>query len=345
MTPQIRVGGASGLWLSTLAPVGGIEIDVRWPLGGYQLDFNLLLGARRRPAIIAKGARCDVLIAGRPIFPGRISEVDWSEGKITVTGLCRDAETTAALTASGATTATPDVAIDAAINRGAWQVTRPASLSSAPLGASDQTTNVNYLAALLDLWANDNGKQWYVDRDGAVRSGVDPTVPELYVMPGADELSWATEKQASRVIGQWQDIPGYSHTTFAGSGFDEQIVDLTGRGPLSSAQASSIVNQILAQSSSGGWAGGITVSAQQLVTPGGMVPSLARVAAMVGRGLMVRLLGHRDPRPGRFSLTTDVLIGQAVWNVDDGKVTLSPVGSVARDFSSIVASFGGQVAS
>jgi hypothetical protein len=342
--PQIRVAGVT-LGEGLQPAVSGIEVDMRWPLGGYQLDFDMLLSTRRRPAIIAKGARCDLLIAGRPVFAGRISEVDWSEGKVTATGLCRDAETTAALSAASATTSTPDGAIDAAISRGAWKVTRPASLSNTALASGDETASANYLAALLDLWANDNGKRWYVDAQAAVRASVDPTTPELYLLPGVGELSWATEKQASRVIGRWQDAPGYMHTAFAGSGFDEQIVDLTGRGPITSTQANSIVAQILAQSSSGGWAGGVTASAQQVTTPGGLTPSLARVVSQVGRGLMMRLLGHRDPRPGRYAMTTDVVIGQAVWNVDDDKIALTPLGSVARDFSSIVESFGGQVAS
>jgi len=344
-SPQVRVGGSKGLWLSTLAPVGDIEVDVRWPLGGYELSFSVLLGARRRPAVIAKGAPCDLLLGGRVVFPGRISEVDWSEGKVTATGLCRDAETTAALTAGGTTTSTPNVAIDAAISRGAWAVTRPASLSSAAMASVDETDHVNYVAQLLDMWANDNGKRWYVDSDKAVRAGVDPTTPELYLLPGAGELSWATEKEATRVIGRWMDASGVFHTSFAGSGSQEQIVDLTDRGVLNGAQAVSILNQILARSSSGSWAGGVTVSADQLVTVGGLRMDPSRVVRMAQRGLMVRLLGHRDPRPGRFSLTTDVVIGQAVWNVSGRTVALTPMGSVARDFASIVESFGGSVAS
>lgn len=347
MSARVRVGGPGGITLGEgRAPqVSGIEVDMRWPLGGYQLDFNILLGTRQRPAIIAKGARCDLVFSGLTIFPGRISEVDWAEGKVTVTGLCRDAETTAALTAAGVTTSTPDIAIDAAIARGAWAVTRPASLSSTPVAASDETAEVNYAAALLDLWAGDNGKRWYVDRDGAVRSGVDPTTPELYILPGAGELSWASDQQASRLIGRWQDAAGVLHTAFAGSGSNEKLIDLTSRGALTSTQAASILTKILAQSTSGGWAGGITVAAQQVTTLGGRTPTLSRVTAQAGRGLMVRLLGHRDPRPGRFALTTDVVIGQAVWNVDDGTIALTPMGTVARDLASIVESFGGSVAS
>ncbi|NUR07705.1 MAG: hypothetical protein HOQ45_11940 [Nocardioidaceae bacterium] len=344
MTPQIHVGNTSGSWLSTVAPVGGIEVDVRWPLGGYQLDFNLLLGPRKRPPVVSEGASAGLFVGGLPTFAGQVSEVDWSEGKITAIGMARVAETIPALTADKLqTSSTPDVLVDTAISLG-WNVTRPASLSSAAMASSDTTESLNMTAAMLDMWAGDNGKRWYVDAASAVRSGVDPTTPEIYVLPGAGELSWSTQKQADKIIGQYADAQRRNRIATVGTGTNVRAVDLTGRGPLTSTQANGILNQILAQSTTGGWVGGLTLAAGQITMPGGLHPSLGRVARMVSCGLMVRLLGHRDPRPGRFALVTDVVIGQAVWNVDDRTITLTPLGSVARDFAAIVESFGGQVA-
>lgn len=344
MTPQVRVGGTSGTWLSTLAPVGGIEVDVRWPLGSYQLDFNLLLGPKNRPAVVDGGAICDLLVGGRPVFTGQISEVDWSAGKVTASGAARGAESIPALSADLTTPiSTPDTAIDTAIALG-WPVNRPASISSTALAAGDATSDMFMTPALLDLWANDNGQRWYVDPAGALRAGVDPTVPDLYVLPGAGELSWAVAQQATRIIGSYIDSNGITRVSVVGSGTVVHSVDLSNRGVLTSTQATNILNQILAQSTTGSWVGGVTLAAGQIITPGGLHPSLAKVTRMVGRGLMVRLLGHRDPRPGRFSLVTDVVIGQAVWNVDDGTIQLTPIGTVARDFAAVVESFGGTVA-
>lgn len=344
MTPQVRIGGSSGTWLSTIAPVGGIEVDVRWPLGGYQLDFDLLLSNRSRPALVSTNAVCDLLVGGAVCFTGKVSEVDWDEGKVTSTGLCRDAETIPALASSlTATTSAPDPAIDTARTLG-WRVTRPASLSAAPVATGDETNQMNMTGALLDTWASDNGTNWYVDPAAAVRAAPDPTTPELYVIPGAGELSWAIEQQATRVIGSWRNSAGRTQVTVVGSGTIVRSVDLTSRGTLTSAQANSILTQILTKSSTGSWAGGITLAAEQITTPGGLHPSLSRVARMVGRGVMVRLLGHRDPRPGRFGLATDVVIEKAVWSVDDRTIALTPQGTAARDFAAIVESFGGSVA-
>ena len=345
MTPQIRIGGPGGAWLSTFVPVGGITLDARWPLGGYQLDASLLLAPTSRPSAIIADAPCDLLVGGLPAFTGYLMEPDWTEGTITAQGLCRAAETTVVLDASGTTTSTPDIAIDAAIARGAWKVTRPASISATAMTSGDTTAEVNYLSVMLDQWATDNGQRWYVDPMGAVRKGTDPTVPEIYILPGATELSWTTERQATRLSGRWQDTAGVLHTTHVGDGSTERRVDLTTRGPLTSTQATSILTAILAESASGSWAGGFgALAVEQMVTPGGLHPTHSQVMRMAARGLMVRLLGHRDPRPGRFSLVTDVVVGQAVWNVDERTITLTPIGSVERDFASIVESLGGQAA-
>ena len=345
MTPQVRIGGPGGVWLSTLVPVGGIELDARWPLGAYQLDFKMLLRPGQKPSCVVEDALCDLMVGGRVVFPGRISEVNWDEGTVTVAGLCRDAETVAAFTSGGVTTTIPDTMIDTAISAGDWPVTRPASLSSVAMAAADVTADVNYIAAMLDLWADDNGKRWYVDASSAVRAGVDPTVPEIYVLPGAGQLSWATERQAGKIIGRYQTTSGgVLATVTVGSGRRQRVVDLTTRGPITSGQATSILNSILTQASSGGWSNSLTVAAEQLVTPGGLRPSLERVWSMAARGLMIRLLGHRDPRPGPLKLTTDVVLGRAVWNVDDREITLTPIGAVERDFSAIVEAAGGTVA-
>lgn len=340
MTPEVRVAGTP---LATIAPVGGIELDVRWPLGGYQLDFDLLLSNRVRPSIVVGNAPCVLTVGGIGAFAGTVSDVNWDDGSVTATGLCRAAETIPALNGTlTATTSTPDTAVDTARTLG-WRVTRPASLSSAPLAATDETNSLNMTAALLDAWSNDNGLNWYVDPQGAVRAAADPTAPEVYVLPGAGELSWSVERQATRIVGTWRNSSGRTQVTVVGSGTVVRSVDLTSRGTLTATQASSILTQILSRSSNGSWTDGITVAAEQLTTPGGLHPSLSQVAAMVGRGLMVRLLGHRDPRPGRFALTTDVVIEKAVWSVDDRTITLSPRGTTAGDFAAVVESFGGSV--
>lgn len=296
------------------------------------------------PGVGADDSRaiCDLMIGGSVLFTGSISDGDLSdEGSVTAIGLCRDAETIPALASSLTdTTSVPDTAVDTARTLG-WRVTRPASLSTAAVSSDDSMTST---ASLLETWSGDNGKRWYVDPDGAVRAATDPVTPELYVVPGVGELPWTTERQATKLVGSWINSSGATKVTVVGTGAQVRQVDLSNRGILTSTQATSILNQILARSSSSGWTGGITLTAEQIITPGGNHPSLAHVARMVGRGVMVRLLGHRDPRPDRFSLATDVVIGQAIWNVDDGTIALTPVGAVARDFTSVVEELGGTVA-
>ena len=125
--------------------------------------------------------------------------------------------------------------------------------------------------------------------------------------------------------------------TIVGSGAIEQIVDLTNNGPLNSTRATNILNSILAKSTAGGWANGLTLTTSQILGS----PHPADVCLRVGRGLMVRLLGQRDPRPGRVPVGfVDFVVERAEWNVTDGTITLTPRGMVARDFAAILAESG-----
>jgi hypothetical protein len=53
---------------------------------------------------------------------------------------------------------------------------------------------------------------------------------------------------------------------------------------------------------------------------------------------MFRKLGQRDPRPGRVPTGyIDFVCGQSVWRPLEDKITLTPIGTVARDVASILA--------
>jgi hypothetical protein len=130
-------------------------------------------------------------------------------------------------------------------------------------------------------------------------------------------------------------------TNMVGTGGDELLVDLTPRGGMTSAQATNVLTSILAALSSGGWSGGVTVSSDQVI--GGHHP--AAIAERVGRGAMFRLLGQRDPRPGRVPVGfVDFIAERAEYNATDGTVTITPRGMVARDLTAILADFNAQAA-
>jgi hypothetical protein len=296
--------------------------------GPASLTFAIDLGKKDRPGWLVKGAHCVATLGRWPNWAGKVSEVDWADGTVTAEGVIR-----------------PDTAIDAAIARGAVTWTRAASISTTAItSGSESAAEFDSLNALLGAYVEQTATadaRIFVDSRRRLFLGNDPASPSYVLQPGAGELAWASESQATRVIGRWQDSAGTLATNMVGTGSDELLVDLTPRGGMTSAQATNVLTSILTALSSGGWSGGITVSADQVV--GGHHPAV--IAERVGRGAMFRLLGQRDPRPGRVPVGfVDFIAERAEYNATDGKVTLTPRGMVARDLSSILADFNAAAA-
>jgi hypothetical protein len=185
------------------------------------------------------------------------------------------------------------------------------------------------------------GSRVYVDALRSVRVGGDPTLAEVFLTPGTGELPWVTEAQATRLAGRWADSSGNLSTAFVGSGPIEKAVDLTPVGPLTSTTATALLNSALTQATAGGWGGGLTISSYQIL---GML-HLGDVFNRAARGLIVRLLGQRDPRPDHLPVNgTEFIVERAEWHVADNVIVLTPRGMVARDFSAVLADLGVQEA-
>lgn len=342
MLPQVYIAGRK-----LTETYSDLVISWEWPAAGIggpvSAQFSLILPPSKRPGWIVKGALAEVRLGpGAPILAGSLAEPDWDDGTITIDGAAREGSTTACLTAGGLTTSTPDTFIDAAITRGALTWTRPASVSTTALTTGDTTAKLNSVTDGLAAYADESGSRLYVDSTRRLLKGADPTVAEMYILPGAGELSWTTDQQATRIIGRWANASGVLTNTVVGSGAIERMVDMTPKGPLDSTRATNILNQVLARSSSGGWTNGLTLSAGQFLG----TQSLAEVGARVGRGLEVRLLGQRDPRPDRLPVGyVEFVVERAEWHVSDGTIMLTPRGMVASNFTALLAEFGVQEAS
>lgn len=351
MTPNLRVGGPAGVPLATLVlAMNDLEITHEWPEGGMALTVSILLPTTERPPQISEKEAFDLMIGARPIWPGYLSEVNWADGTLTAKGSITEGDSTPCLTPGGLTTSTPDVAIDTAISSDEVSWTRPASISSSPYSDSgDETSNLNTVSDLLAVWQTEADKRIYVDPHRAIRVASDPTTPTYYLLPGTDELSWATQASADRITARYQATAAgaLANVTVTAPGakkpYAVKMLDLTSRGVLTATRASDIVNGIMADSTSGSWANGITVTSHQIAGN----PDLAQVAEDVGqgRGRFIKL-GQRDPRPGRVPVGfIDFVCGQSVWRPADDTITLSPIGTVARDWETVLGEYGAQEAS
>lgn len=341
MTPWVRIGGPTGVPLDAIVPaITDLEVTHEWPDGGTALTLTMLLAPGVRPVQIVEHARCDLMIGARPVWPGYISELDWETGTLTARGAVTEGETTPVLDAAGLTTSIPDAAIDSAISRGEVTWTRPASISNVAYGAAGETADNNRLNSLLAAYQTEADRRIYVDPRRALRIADDPTTPTYYLLPGAPELSWSTQAQATRLIGRYQANAAGSlaNRTVTADGatapYIVELVDLTKRGLLTAARADAILAGILADAANGSWAGGIIVGAHHFA---GDV-DLGQVAEDCGQGALIRHLGQRETRPGRVPVGyLDVIIGQTVWRPTENTITLAPIGTVARDIPSLIA--------
>lgn len=347
MTPQAWVGGVP---LSAVGSWGELTVEDRWPYGCWETTWQMTTSqTRKRPRNIVAGAHVEVRLGPSVRWSGRLTEPDWNEGQFVAQGYVRQGEQPPCLTAGGLTTTIPDTAIDNAITRGWVKWRRTASISSAAYvdgdtGAADATDSLNTISALLDAYTLENSLRWAVGPDQRVYTAADPTDPKWDIMPDTQALGVAQDKLAGTIVARWQDSAGKRHTTIVTNPGQADpapvvMVELGGKGPLTSARITSIANGILkAGAATSGWTNPLTVTASQ-INHNGVSPHLGLVKA----GHMVRLLGQRDPRG--LDATTKVVVGASAWNVAEGTLTLSPVDMAARDLASIVATAGGELVS
>lgn len=339
MTPWIRLGGPGGVPAHALGAVGDIEAVTEWPEGGTDLSFSLLTPGPGYPPQVTSKTPVDLMIGARPVWAGYLSELG-ADGALKAKGAVTEGDSTPCLDASGMTTSIIDAAIDSAISRGELSWRRPASINASAYGEASTTASLNTVSDLLAAWQTEAHTRVYVDPYRVVRVGSDPTVPEYHILPGADDLAWSATAQADRLIGRYQaDAAGtLANVTVTAPGarapYTVQRVDMTPRGVLTSASASAILQGILTDLVMGAWSGGVTISRYQIAG----APDLSVIFEAAGRGLMVRKLGQPDPRPGRVPVGyVDFVVGQATWKPAEGTITLTPVGTEARDLSAILA--------
>lgn len=345
--PEVRVGGTGGVWLSQLGLLwGDLTVEHRWPFGCWETTWTIpTITAKKRPPALVANQPVDVVFAGKSIWSGQLTEPDWADGQFTAQGWVRQGETTPCLTSAGLTTTIPDTAIDQGITRGWLNWRRTASISSvaysaADTGTGDATDDLNSISALLDAYTQDNKLRWGVDAQRRVYTAADPTTPAWDVSPDTDPLGVSSAALASTLVARYvADSAGTLATVIVGTGAPVVMVDLTGRGQITSAKATSICQNILAQTTATtGWTNGLTLTRTQ-ITSGGIHPHLSMVVA----GQMIRLLGQRDPRG--LDANTSVVVGTSLWNVNDGTIELSPVDTADRDLSTIIANAGGELVS
>ncbi|HEY9394535.1 MAG TPA: hypothetical protein VIP58_10350 [Nocardioides sp.] len=336
MTPQVRVGNT---WLSGLGPWGDLEIERRLQGGSYEMTWGMT--TKRRHRDLVEGVLASAWLGPRPIWAGYLKEIDWTSGQFVAEGLCRQGENAVCLTGAGVTTSTPNTAVDNAIAKGWVDWARPASISTTALTEGDTTDRLNSIEELLAAYVVEENKRWLVNPHGLV--SVEPistaTTPQSGfwdVLLAGDRIGTSAEKLAGTVVARYVDSAsgGVKKTVIVpptNGDLPVVKVDLTVRGPMTTAKATSISQSILdASAAQVGLLGVFELKRNMILGR----PSLG----MVTEGHRLRLRGQHDP--SGISASPVCTVDIATWNVAEDKLTVTPLGAPQRDLESIIETAG-----
>lgn len=303
-----------------------------WADGGNgPCSFELGRSAKHAPHLLRPGTFLEVFLGCGRTWVGRIEDYDDNEGAVTGRGIQTDMLSVPALDGGDITR----TAVEAVITgRGApWNlfVTDPYSVSTDMGTALGDDTTPLMMAALFDLCAEQAGRRWGQDQNGALYFTSDAETPSSWLLaPGVARFGQTTEGQASHLVGRYQAIGGALATATRldpdATVIKAELIDLTDRGPMTEASAVAILDAVLAAGkSSTGWVNGITVTRDQLLTIGGTPSALAGVRA--GSRLKVIELGPN----------TSAVIGKTRYTAGDDLIYLEPVNTAPRNIVDVIA--------
>jgi len=336
--PEVRVGG---FWLSSIAPQGwGALHHGTRANGAWEASWTIPnVRTWRHPALVY-GALVEIFLGPICVFAGTLEEPDWDSGQFVAMGACRDGETAVALTAGGVTSTAPNTVIDAAIARGVLSWTRVGNFGTTAVGDVESLSGVVTVQSVLDAWAQENNSNWFVDNQrNLIIKPLDETTVDWFVVPGSGVLGSASQERVDRIFVRYIGTNGArataSYPASTPVGGVEKSADITDRGAMSSAKATSIAQGMWSDlQGRPGWTNGLTLKGGQVTTPGGVLADLALVAA----GDTMRLLGVPDVRG--VAQHTDVVIGDTDYDWEEDEVQANPVGIAARDTESVLEEVG-----
>lgn len=333
---------SGGVWVSTLGAVGELAYSTVVVGGCGEASWSMDLPPTYTHPALQRGQLVAIKAGPVSLWSGMLSEPDIGEdGKWTLhaKGLADAVDGYLCLTAGGATTSTPDVAIDAAITRG-LPVTRPASLSNVAFAAGDETDAYNSLGDLLDAWSTSAGKRWGIDADRRIYASSDPTTPAWHITPGYGRFGLADDSYVTDIYMSYYG-PGFKparahagDTDAAGRyGRVERAVDGTNYGLIDSTKANNLAAGILAAAGPRlGWTEALTLEGWQVTTPAGSQAWLP----LVRGGDMLRIHGVLDEQ-GQPVPYVDIIISEATYSTESDTLSVAPVGLVDRDLGAVLA--------
>lgn len=316
-----------------------------WPGGCYEASWSCLgLPKGIASPYLYWGASVQIKVGGWTVWRGILDQPGAGMTDFTAKGLSRMGEDWGALDNTGAVTSTPSTAITQAITDGLpWTYVT----GTAPLGIPNSTPE--NLSKLLDISSLAAGQRWGVDAQGIFFCSADPTTPSYHVSPGDIVMGQADDDYVTHLL-------GWYYTALAGTppvpsspaavtvadtnaaalyGRKWARVDLTPRGVLTSAQATSILQGMLTLGAARiGFTESLTLHTDQLLDLNGSSAPLPFLTA----GFMARGHGFIAPSQSASSTSTkDFIVGKTTYTGGEQTITLDPVDLAPRTLSDVLA--------
>ena len=350
---EIYVDGISVLTLSaTVADVSWSELaDGGCDVASFTLpDVSTIRSTSR----LGAGAQIDIVLNGDPLFTGDLNEFTPGAQTFTAAGPWRQAEHTATLDVMPiwSPISIPDIAVSAAVARGALDWVYRGGLSEDGYTSEDTTQGLNYLNTLLDATEGAAGRRWGVGPRREFYTRADPSEPKWMLSPGTEALGSADGDYRTHLYGPYvsgvteaPETPGVPNawaTVLAANAYAasrpgrrrEEIVDLRVLGQISQSRAQEVVDGKLAMTGPRrGYTEGYEASPLILSSIGGTVadPRLVRAGDVCRvQGLIT---GNPDIAASGYE---DFVIGEVRHRGGDEVVSIIPVGFVPRSVSSLL---------
>lgn len=343
-------GGGEWVWLHTRGHHSSVRQTKRWGYGDWSLEFDYRPPRGRWPLALEAGRIIEQWYGGRRVWGGLVENVDRDSGRVTAAGFCRLPEKVYALDGGGQATSKVGVAVLASSTFPGARSLTPYGMLQDPDNAAlfkqmPPATEANKQGALFDAFAKLNGRRWWIGSNRLLSFDTDPTRPSLYVAT-SERFGVSTEALCTRMLVGYRNTLGEYHVTppVLGPGAArasvqiEKLMDVSDHGPMTQAAAIDLGQKALKLAGEqAALTGSVTVRRRQVVNAGG-----ARVhpVAMLP-GLIYRFQGQPDPRSN--ALYTDALIGETVWDEEEGTVQLTPMEAEREDLQATIEALGGQL--
>lgn len=299
------------------------EISADGGCGELKVSFSVEAGFEHQA--LQRGRSVQVKVGLFAVYWGRVVDYDRNTGELIAGG--EFGRNKLALDGAGNATRDLGVAISAAIGRG-WNVTNPGSVGGVATGTGSGVQTVADLAREVadqsNTWIGINGR-------GEFYQTATPTTHRWLLAPGAVALAPTTEGMADFYAVRYFDGTNYVTVTLGTSG-EEAEIDLTDRGTLTGAEASSIAANMNAKYQKRlAWTGGMEVPRHQITTRGGTPSALVDVMPLE----MVRIPGL--PVFSANALWLDEVIGKVRYTAGADSIYIEPVATAPRNFVDVMA--------